>query len=254
MTLLLAAVLAAVIIGSLAAYGSLASRPKKSPAGTAGDTSLPAPAPAAAASPPIWRVVWRYAKAAIRLTLIMLLIAALIVIAVSLFKVTSPIDIDTERWENLLWWLISLRSFWFLVALFLLGVAILAKEEARLRWGAIAFLAVLATAWLNGCIESGLRRVERGANQGDWSAPEGYVRTVSNGTVVIRRGAVENFYVVGRVRLINNNDYTCLKISPEGRFLLDLRHDGREGFITARSGEKEMVFIQVAEAADCSQS
>ncbi len=92
---------------------------------------------------------------------------------------------------------------------------------------------------------------DRFINHGDFSEPVDYVKTVSNGTVWMKRGVQEKFYVVGEVKLVNNNDYTCLRISPDGRFHIRSQDDFRINYIEAKSGEKEMALVEVMRQADC---
>ncbi len=77
------------------------------------------------------------------------------------------------------------------------------------------------------------------------------VRTVENGTVVMRRGIPETFYVSGSVTLINPNNRTCLNISPDGRFDIRSSNGFRENVITPISGQKELVTVKVLDASDC---
>src|SRR5690606_16516165 len=136
------------------------------------------------------------------------------------------------------------------VALFgLFGLMAIALPKGKGKNSALLLLGLVSLAFLiiegEGAINSMAKRLDRHFNHGDWSAPASEVRTVSDGTVVMHRGKQERFYVVGTVRLINNNDYTCLKISPEGRFAIVSRDDFRTNFITPKSGGKEMVFVEV---------
>lgn len=72
-----------------------------------------------------------------------------------------------------------------------------------------------------------------------------------SGTLTMRPGVEERFYVLGTVRLINNNDHTCLRISPQGVFRIESRNDFRVTDITPFSGKKELALVKVVPASEC---
>lgn len=168
----------------------------------------------------------------------------------------SSIDLSGLAWFGKIattaydWMAIAPPVFWMVAVTTLVVATMIAKKP----WKQVFFLVIVTifAFWLSPFLNWAGDNLDRGINHGDWSKRADSVRTVKNGTVTVRRGVVENFYVAGEVTLINNNDYSCLKISPDGVFHIRSSNDFRRNAISSKSGETEMVFVEVKPAAECS--
>lgn len=252
----IAASVFAILVGMIAILGNRSPTTKVL---TVAATTAPATSPATPArttTPPPstgHNIPWKkVVKIMTRLTLAFLLIGGLLWVAPQVLKFFGGQDWD---WTWDLNWPSSWPTpsdilldpvVWFIVGIVLLGIVTSQTGLIRAIAGILLLILIFGFG-LNGCTERTLEWFDRGLNHGDWSEQADYYRTVSNGTVWMRRGVPEKFYVVGEVRLINNNDFTLLRISPGGRFHIREQDESRVVFIRAKSGKKELVLVEVVD-------
>lgn len=153
-------------------------------------------------------------------------------------------------------------TIWLMIVVSLIFISFVAPKPAKMFIGALTGLLIILLLGISlySFSEQKFGELDRGINHGDWSEPADYVRTVKNGTVTMRPGIVENFYVVGEVTLINPNPYTCLGVGPENTFWIvparfaSGEENPRRNVIRPKSGEKEMAFVRVKPASECSSN
>ncbi len=155
---------------------------------------------------------------------------------------------DYLRYSPLFWAVVILAGAYYTPAIF------------GATWNRNVFAAVAALVVFTAIAGSGIGKftyrgydnlVERGLGEGDWSPKLDDVRIVRDGTVVMKKGKVEEFFVVGSAKLINHNEFTCLGIGPNGVFDIQSFQGGRLNVITPKSGKKEWATVKVKPAEEC---
>lgn len=155
---------------------------------------------------------------------------------------------DMER-PDLQFTFLQPATFWFLAAI----VLIIAIRAFPKWWKTVPVLALLLLAGVafDKYIDREVNEKLACWNLGDCSERSDYIRTVSNGTVVMKQEQSDHFYVDGRVKIVNNVDYSCLGYTPEERFNVRSENNGRLNYFTTKSGRKELLVIRVKMGDEC---